>query len=225
MQRPRKRLTKKDLKEDEMVTWVLKASTYIEKNYPKLLAAVGAVLVAVLIGVFIRYQAGRERQKAIAASGELQVLVFEQRIGDAIVQAERLADEYDGEAVAADALMVLGNLYFDLGRYAEAQASYQRYLDRYGDAGPGAYGAWAGVAACMETQENYDQAAAKYVAYVETHGTSPFAPTALKEASRCYTLAGNDAKAQEVLERIVESYPETEMARSARAELQQLQGI
>jgi outer membrane protein assembly factor BamD (BamD/ComL family) len=222
MQRAHGRLTKKDLKEDELVTRVLQAWGYIEKNYPKFLAGLGAIVVAVLAGMFIKSQSDQQTQASIDALGDVRIALHQGKVEDAVFQAERVAEEYSGKPAAEQVLLLLGGLYYDLGRYAEAQTTYQGYLSTYGDEGPAGYAAWIGIAACLEEQGSYVEAAEKYVAYADQYRASPFAPIVLKEASRCYAGAGNPEKAQGALQRILKDYPKSSIVRSAKAELRQM---
>lgn len=222
MQRAHGRLTKKDLKEDELVTRALQMWAYIEKNYPKLLAGLGAIVVVALAGMLIKNQSDQQTQASIDALGNVRIALHQGKVEDAVFQAERVAEEYSGKPAAGQALLLLGGLHYDLGRYAEAQTAYQGYLSTYGDEGPAGYAAWGGIAACLEEQGSYVEAAEKYVAYADQYGTSPFAPIVLKEASRCYVNAGDLEKAQGVLQRIVKDYPKSSIVRSAKAELRQM---
>ncbi len=222
MQRAHGRLTKQEIKEDELMAWGMKTWGYVEQNYPKILAGLGAVVVLALVGVFIKHQSDRQAQAAIDALGDVRIALYQGRADDAILQAERVVEDYSGKPAAGYALLLMGNMYYELGRHTEAQTAYQRYLSDYGDEGPSGYGAWTGLAACLEEQQSFLEAAQKYAAYADKYASSPFAPIVLKEASRCYLQAQEFEKAQEVLERIVNHYSESKVARTARADLTEM---
>ncbi len=222
MQSSRQRPTKQELKEDEVITWLLQAWTYVEDNYPKLLAGLGVVVVAILVGVFINSYTESQAQDARNALGDLHITLLQGNTSGAIEQAEQMVEDYSGQPSARQALILLGNLYFELGRHAEAQATYQRYLDAHGEEGPSGYGARSGQAACMEAQGNYADAGAEYASYADEYKSTPFAPVALKEAARCYRLVGDVEKSQDIYRRIMSDYAKSSIAPVARAELRQM---
>jgi pentatricopeptide repeat protein len=74
----------------------------------------------------------------------------------------------------------------------------------------------------MEEQKSFLQAADFYVAYADRYGSPPFAAIVLKAAARCYVEAGDLEKAKGVLQRIVENYKESTVARAASAELKKM---
>ena len=195
---------------------------YVQNNYPKLLAGAGAVVIVVLIGVFIKQQSDRRTRVAMDALGEVNISLAQGNNDEAVLQAEKIAKDYSGKPAARQALILLGNLHFAQDRHSEARISYQEYLDTYGDEGPSGYGARAGIAACLEEQGKYREAAEEYAAYADKYPASPFAPMVLKEAARCYRLAGDSEKAQASLQRIVDGYSESAAARTAKAELTQM---
>lgn len=219
MQRSSRRLTKQELKEDEFVNKVMAVWAYVQDNYPKVIAGVGAVIIVILVGVMIRQQAEQARRAAVEALGSVRVSLMQGQVEAAILEAERVAEEYSGKPAAGQALQMLGNIYFDAGRRAEAQAAFQRYLDEYGAEGAWGYGAWSGVAACLEEQGDAAGAGEKYLAYASKFPKSAFAPLALQEAARCFRLADAPERARSALQKIVDGYPDSQSARTAQAEL------
>ena len=85
--------------------------------------------------------------------------------------------------------------------------------------GPGGFGAWTGIAACMEEEQKYREAADRYAGYAEKQPASPFAPLALKDAARCYRLAGDMDMAGQMLRKIVEEYATSPVAQRAKADM------
>jgi tetratricopeptide (TPR) repeat protein len=222
MKRAHGRLSKQDLKEDELVNKALQAWAYIEQNYTRILAVLGVVVVVVLIGVYLRYESRRQARVSIDALGEARIALFQGRIDEALAQAQDIIDDYgDGPAVG-QALMLQSNVLFGQGRYAESKAAYERYMREYGDEGAAGYGAWSGIAACLEEEGNPRGAGEEYLAYVDRMPESAFAPLALREAARCFEHAGDLDRARAALQQIVDRYSDNRLARVAKAELRQM---
>ena len=219
MQNPGRRTTRQELKEDELVTSAMKVWVYTQENFTKVLAGVGAVAILVLLGVFLYNDSLRKAQAAIEALGKVQVHVLNSENGEAILAAERIVEDYPKDPAADQALLALGNLYFDLGRTEEARAAFQKRIDRFGLEGPGGYAAWSGVATVIEQLGTPGQAGDNYLTYVDQQPDSPFIPMALSEAGRCYRIAGNMTKAAESYRRIVRDYPGTPSRQLAESEL------
>ncbi len=222
MQRVRKRLTRKEVKQDEFLIWTLKIWAYAKQEYTKILAIAAAAVVVILIAALYQRRSQTRAEAVIDAFGEVRISLYQGKTGEAILQAERIVDDYEGNPEARHATVFLGNLYFELGRHPEAQAAYQSYLDNYGDGGALGYAAASGVAACLEEQNDYSGAIVAYTRYAETHPSSPYAPFALTHAARCSGLTGDTERQVDILRKIVESYSNSSPGRTARTEIEML---
>ena len=223
MQGDRKRLTKEELHDDEFTTTMFRLLGYVESNYTKILAAICAVVVILLIGYFAQQSSQRHTQAALEALGDVQVALMQGNTSSAITKAQSIARDYAGEDSEGRALVMLANIYFDQGRYDEASSHYRKFLDATDDkSGPQVFGAWSGLASAMEAQGNWFGAAQQFVTYADQHSKTAFAPFALKEAGRCYRSAGNLDDAKLTYLRIRADYPKSPEARFAATELAML---
>jgi len=220
MQSSRKRLTKEELHRDEFTAALFRLVGYAEKNYPKILAGLGVVVVVGLIGYFIQDSSNRRTQAALDAIGDVEVALMQGNTSSAITRAQAIARDYPGEKIAGRALVTLANIYFDQGRYEEATSHYRQFLDVIDDpADPQGYGAWAGIASAMEAQNNLLGAAGQYTAYADKHGQTTFAPLSLLEAARCYQSADDPDRARETYLRVWADYRTAPAAREAETQL------
>lgn len=215
-----KRLTKEELHEDQFTASLFRLIGYCEREYPKILAGVGVLVVVGVIGYFIQDSAQKRTQAALDAIGDVQVSLMQGNTSSAITKAQAIVRDYSGDHIAGRALVTLANIYYDQGRYDEAITHYRQFIDTAErQDGPEVYGAWAGIAAATEAQGNAIGAAQQYLGYADKHGDTPFAPIALSEAARCYTVAGDLEKARQTYLRIRDDYPESPAARTAATEL------
>lgn len=224
MQGTRGRMTRRELRQDEFINRILAAWAYVEENYVRVLAIGGGVVVLILIGVFVMQQMDAQAREAVEAEGRVRVMLLQGQVDDAILDAERVAEAYGGDAAAGRALQLAGGLYFETGRYAEARAAFEKYLQDFETTGPARYSAWSGIAAAMEEQGDPAGAAARYQAFADEFADSPFAPNALREAARCFRASGDTAQARMLLQRILDRYARSPVARSAEEELKQMGG-
>ncbi len=215
-----KRLTKEQLKRDEITASLFKLIGYSEKNYPKILAGLAAIVVLGMIGYFVQDSANRRTQAAYDAIGDVEVALMQGNTSSAITRSQAIVRDYSGEKIAGRALVTLANIYFDQGRYEESTGHYRQYLDALDNsADPQTYGAWAGIAAAMEAQNNLVGAAEQFVAYADKHAQTTFAPLALMEAGRCYQLADDLERAKQIYLQIWSGYRNAPVARAAETEL------
>jgi tetratricopeptide (TPR) repeat protein len=209
---------RQDLKDDELVSSFLKTWTYVQENSAKVFAGIAAVAGLVFLGVFLQNQATQKELAAIDLLGDVQLHVLNNENGEAILGAERIVDQYKDSQTADQALLILGNLYFDLNRTPEAQEAFRKRLAR-GHDGPGGFAAWSGLATTYEQAGNLAEAAGEYLKYAESQPGSAFAPMALSEAARCYRLAGYTAQSAQIYNRLINTHPLSTARQTAENEL------
>ena len=205
--------------QEDLLVWFLKVWDQIESNYIRILMGFAIAIVAALIVLFF-YRAQTQRAEAARiALGDVYIALQEGRTADAIATSQEVIETYAGEAQAGKALMAVGNLHFDEGRIAEARTHFQKYLDEYSAEGPLGYGAWSGLASCLESEGKFAEAGQQFATFAEAQPQSPFAPVALKEAGRCYELGKIPQQASDAYQKIVKEYDESSVAKFARGQL------
>ena len=168
--------------QEDILVWFLKVWNQIETNYIRILTGFGIAIVVALIVLFF-YRAQTQRADAArTALGDVYIALYEGRVEDAIATSQEVIETYAGEAEAGEALVALANLHYEEGRITEARTYFQQYLDEYPTDGPLGYGAWTGLASCLESEGKFAEAGQQFATFAKTHPQSPFAPIALKEA-------------------------------------------
>lgn len=154
-----------------------------EKEGKQTLTFVAIAVAAV--GAFYGYRSYNANKEASAS----KAFVSSQLVDD----LEAANDAY-GSTKAANAIkMKLAKSYFDQGKYSEAKAIYEA-LAKTPAAGFDEVGA-IGIAACLEADGAYAEAAKCFDALQEEKPASFLALNAQLGAARCYALAGDKAKA------------------------------
>lgn len=218
----RNRPTKRELEEDQFVEWMVHASDYVKERGR--LFATGAAAVVVIILAVNYVQASRANVRTEAATLLGEVLMAEQggQQEEAIRLGKQLLSQYSGTTASAHGTILLGNRYFNQGRYAEAEKLYQAYLTEHGDIDVLVFAAWRGVAACYEAQDHYDKAADKYAEYASTHADNMAASLALMDAARCYGAMGDTQRQQDLLKQVTREFASSPASVRARQELELL---
>ena len=222
MLKPRKRLTKREMKEDKFVTFALNATDFLQRNW--ISVALGIVAVVVVIGGsagWIKHQRAKQNA-AWELLADANVAEREGKTDRAERLYEQVVEQFGRTKAGLVAYTSLGDLQFGEGRFDEAIEAYQKVLDRVGGDPLMAFAAYSGIGACLEEQGKYEEAAIHYRSYAETHSDSPFAPEALSDAARCFVQAGRIVEARTALEQIVRAYPKSQVVYQARSLLKML---
>ena len=215
----KKKITKKDLKEDKFVETALKTKTYLEENSKQVTIAVIAILAfVVLIMVYKNYHEQRV-MKANALLGLAQVEYQNMNYAKARNFLNRLFEEYDGTDAAVQGYFVLANLNFEQEKYEEAEVAFKKFIDNYDGSKILKASGYAGYAACLEHRGAY-KAAAKY--YLKAQKA---APDFIEAANYLYLAGLNFAKAGQIdqsrdaFQLIVEKYEKSNRFNDAKAQL------
>ena len=219
MSSERRKLSKSELREDEFVEWIMQAVEYVKERASLFVGGAVAVIVVIMaINYFIESKEA-DRLKAAALLGD--VLWVEQggEQAEAIRYAEDLVSSYAGTPAAAQGTVLLANLHYAQGRYAEARSYYQRYLDNYEPVDVLAYAAHSGLGACLEAEGQFLAAAQHYEAYAAQQAGTIREAMARMEAARIYGLAGDSDKQQALLEEVSRTFAQYPIAAQARAAL------
>ena len=219
MSSERRRLSKSELREDEFVEWIMEAVEYV-KERARLFGSGAVAVIAVIMAVnyFIESKEA-DRLKASALLGD--VLMVEQggEPTEAIRYAEDLVSSYAETAAAAQGIVLLANLHYAQGRYAEARGYYQSYLDNYEPVDVLVHAAQSGLSACLEAEGQFLAAAQHYETYAAQQAGTIREAMARMEAARIYGLAGESDKQQALLEQVSRTFAQYPIAAQARAAL------
>jgi TolA-binding protein len=216
-----KELTKReDLRRNPLTEWVARTLQTVQKR--KGLAA--GILVVILAtaagaGAYSWYQAQQERE----AQG-LLVKAYSAMWGEASgaqrnpdeakkVYAE-IAAKYPRTVAAEEALIRLGNLQFDGGKYDEAAGAYGTYLTTYPR---GRFRVMAGIGKGYAEELKGDlQPAEKTLSQlVETVQDDPLAGEAYSSLAHVYEAMKRPEDALRIYSQIAERFPQTHWAQNA----------
>jgi len=211
MLRPRKRITKREIKEDTLVTVYVRVQRFIQNYSKQFNIGIFAIVAIAVIGIFMI----RSKKKAeLVAAGKLGIaeqFYYASNYARTIDELVKIADTYSGTNAAGSAVFFVANSYFATGDYDSAEKYYKIYLKDYSKSKLFTASSLAGVAACLDSKKRYDDAAKLYENAGEKYRDLFVAPFYLKDAGRCYTLSGNKEKAKEVYKYILKKYPKFTM--------------
>ncbi len=220
MARTRRRISRREMKEDRFILWLYEVSNEIDKHWKPLAAAVILVIVCVAGWYYLSNKQTVDLVEAGRIIAPGQTAMQDNRYEDAIPIFERVVNEYGGTALALEATIELANACFQAGDFEKARTYYKTYLDEYGrDNAMYEVTARSGIAACDEEEEKYEEAARQYLDLADEDPDSYLAPGFLLDAARCYKAADQKEQARAIYDRVVETYETTPYARDARIAL------
>jgi len=211
MLRPRKRITKREIKEDALVTNYFRLQKFA-KRYEKQLniVLVSIVLVAVVSILMIR---SKKKAELTAASkfGIAEQFYYASDYERSIHELTPIADTYSGTRAAGRAVFYLANSYFFMNDFSNAEKYYRLYVDQYDKKDLFYASSLAGIGACLESNNQYSQAAVMYEQAGKENADSFKTPFYLRDAGRCFVLAGEKEKGKEIYKYIIDNYPTSDV--------------
>jgi TolA-binding protein len=222
---PKKKLAKKEIKQDTLLTTLAKTEGFYYDNRKYVnYALTGLVIIVVAVVIFVNNRrsnnekANTELSRVIsvidAAPADTSALrsAIDGRPEQGIMGLRAIVENYGGTSSGDLARYYLAGAYYRLGDYSDALENYRKFSggDRMLDAG-----GRAGAAASCEAMKQYGEAAKLYEEAAKTNPDGIAAPEYIDSAARCYAAAGQKDEAVRILKKLKEDYPKSSYARDA----------
>lgn len=222
MSRQTTRVDREAMKHDPFFDFTSRATAFVSANLSTVLGTVGAVVLAIVLAVFW----SRSRGEKKVESDQLASIVVSSYVAgqyeSSIQQAVQLQTTFGGTRGAVLADFVKGKAELQLGRFTEAEQSFRSYLEHSSKAPFYQQASEAGLAASLEGQGRFAEAAEKYAGLAVTL-TDDQADEMLLSAARAYRFAGALDQARPLLQKIIDR--DKVGARPARLELAVLDAV
>jgi TolA-binding protein len=227
MLRPKKKISRRELKEDALVTSYVKLTTFYETNKRNISIALTVVVVALLVVVVLLKNRSEDNEKAITALGAIfetydagQYQTAIDGIPEKNIQGlKAIVDHYGNSASGDLARFYLAGACFQLGRFDEALSAYQ-------DFSPSgellSVARLSGIGACYEAKGRFRDAAESFEKAGTQYPKDISAAENLNNAARDFGHAGEKDRAIELYKRIKKNFPATAFARDADRFIAQL---
>jgi tetratricopeptide (TPR) repeat protein len=219
MLRPKKKITKKEIKKDPMLEKISQVDTFVRTNPKQLLyGALGVVIVVVLVILLAQSKKSANRE----ASGELgmaEISLAKGDLDDAVVRLEALIEKNPRTKCAGMATLLLAQSYLAKSDYDKALENFEKYADDYDDDDMIEASALNGAGICLEHKGEYKEAAKKYA---EAADESPYKFQKHEyslNAVRNLIKIDDLKKADEMVKKVLDDEPDYK-AKSAAEQLQ-----
>ena len=190
---------------------VFKLWPWFEANLKRIAYVAGAVVIVFFL--YSLYSYNQKQKEAAAGQALTKVLVA----GNGSQQAEaylKVAAEYPGTLAGQRASLEGAAALFTTGKFPEAQAQFQKFLDAYPDNffTPQAL---LGLATSLDAQGKADLAVSAYQKAAGQTANINVMANAKFAIARIYDAQGKFVEAAKLYEEIVRSYPNSSMSNEA----------
>ncbi|MFQ5882638.1 MAG: tol-pal system YbgF family protein [Candidatus Methylomirabilales bacterium] len=161
-------------------------------------------------------------EKAPEGSGSGKPQGTKSGLVEALQLLGRVRQQYPASKAAEQALLQIGHIFYQLGKYQEALQAYQDYLEQY-PTGWWVLLAGLGKGHALEAQGHYEEAAATFRNLTERYKNSAFTVEALMRLGRSLERLNRRSEAIAVYRRVVEEYAGTSWSLQAEKGLAYLE--
>ena len=220
-----KKLTKKQLKEDPVMDTAFRWVHFTEKHVRMMLIAIGVFVVAIALVYFIRQGRISAERSAAAHLAQAHSEIQQGNIESAMTIVDQILDRSAGTPSGREALLLRADGALLLGKNEEAIEHYGRFLRSVKDPVLHA-SALRGLAGALEQSGQPARAAESYLEAGRKYALGGEAAYDLVAAARAYRMAGDNAKAVELYDEVIEKYPRfprLQEVKVSRAEMSGLQ--
>jgi len=207
----KKKITKKEIKQDSLVTTYYKFTAFFQKNQMKIY--IGSAIVALIIVAVILYTNKKENDNLKVAALLTKVVPlyeaaqYEEAIAgnkaQNITGLKEIVDRYDGTEQGETAKIYLANCYLLTGKLDEA---YELYDDYSGSNQLLLATSLAGKAAYFEAKEKYEDAAEFYRKAAAISEENPSNPEYLLKAGIALLNINQKEEAKKIFLKIQDEY-------------------
>ncbi|RKX20654.1 MAG: hypothetical protein DRP35_05690 [Candidatus Zixiibacteriota bacterium] len=209
------KLSKRQIKEDKFTAFMLNGKQYATDNWQFIVIGLA---ILILIVSSIVYYTNSLQEKSLEASTQFARATSEYRSGNiqvAKLSFSQILDDFGDSDFAGKATFMLGKLNLESRNYVEATTYFESYLAKYKEDKLHRISSLAGLGTILENQGQFEQAAEKFVAAYDEYPESPLSGDYLNRALMNFMQFGDNEKAKEILNRIEDKFPGTDLLNKA----------
>ena len=211
MLQKKKKLSKKEIKEDKLINFYKSSMDFFEKYQSKIFIYAGVLVIVVAVIIWYQNQKSENDAKAGLELSRIMTLydqgsyleAIEGKQGTNIIGLKRLVDEYSGTENGETAKIYLANCYSFLGKYDEAFKYYEDYngsIDYFKAA------SLAGQAGHYAMNGDYEKAANLYLNASKQSSVNSQNPDYMLNAGIYFLIADEKDEAKILFDKIKEDY-------------------
>ena len=197
------KLTKRHMKEDPLVTAAFRGTQIWEEHGTRILLALGAIVLVVLLVLFVSRTRAQTEERAGSDLFRAEMSIEQSDYATAEQMLKEIVDSAPGTRAAQQAMQYLGDAYAGQGKPAEAVNWYRRALAKAGRDRDTKVASLSGLAAALEDRGDFVQAAASYEELAKLGTNDDERGRAMIAEARCLAKAGQTQKAISVYKEVL----------------------
>jgi tetratricopeptide (TPR) repeat protein len=205
------KLTKRQMKEDPLVTAAFRGTQIWEDHGTKILIALGGVVLLVLLAFFFMRTRAQSEERASSELFRAEMSVEQNDFATAVQMLKELVDSSPGTRAARKAMLYLGDAYTGQKKFVDAAGWYRRALSKAGNDMDIKLAGLNGLAAALEDRGDFIAAASSYEDLAKLGANDDQRGRAMMAQARCLAKAGQAPKAIEVY-KAVQKLPVVDLA-------------
>ena len=218
MLRAKKKITKRELKQDTLITTLVKAENFYVRYKQYVTYSVVGILALLIIAFIYTNNRKADQEKATIELSKIAQTYQMEQLETAIkgipeknvMGLQKIVDNYGSTESGELAKLYLANCYYATGKIDEALKYYE---DCSGSTVEMKAAALAGAASCNEYKKDYKRAAELFEKAGNKYSSVPSASGNLVSAARNYGLIGEKERAKMLLKKVKTEYPQSAEAR------------
>lgn len=213
------RITKRQMKEDKLVTTTFRVTEYVQKHSQSFIIALAALAAVTVVAVFVISSRSAKSREAAGLLGRAYLTMTMGNAELSVNDFKTVVENHKGSPSAALAAYYLGDLHFRNGSFEEALKYFQLYVDAYHHNEFLTTASLLGAADSYMELGRYASAGDYYLRAFQADTSGLEATKHLLRSGQAYLLAGEKGKAEEVFQQIVDDYPFSLQIQDARTGL------
>jgi len=224
----KKKFSKKEIKQDQLVTTYYKFMAFYEQYKRNMFIVLGAAALIIVVVVLFKYS--RKSSSTVASFQLSQVMkiyeagayqeAIDGRPAAKIVGLKKIVDEYGSTDFGEAAKIYLGNSYYFLKKFDLALQQYENFS---GSASHLKAAAYAGQASCYEAKNDAEKAAELYLKASKVSSANVLTPQYLMNAGINYLAVGKTEDAKDIFETVKRDYSKSAYSREIERYLSQVE--
>jgi len=196
------KLTKRQMKEDPLVTAAFRATEVWERFGRTILIAAGGILLLALLVFFVSRTRAQAEQHAMGDLFRASAALSQGDAQSAAPMLKELIDNSPGTKAARDATLLLGDAMMAQRNPKEAATWYQKYVDKAGGDRSREQVGYLGLGSALEDAGQFGPAAEAYAKSADRAPNDNERGRTLLSEARSLSRAGQNAKAIDLYQKI-----------------------
>lgn len=200
---------------DEFQTIMNRVIKYIVRHRETSMFVAAVILIGIVLLVVLNPGGERQNPEADMLYTQSMGLATMGRFQEAETNLLELTSKYPDTRAGKVGYYYLGAIYYNTGRFDQAIINFEKFLDLQKKDRMLVPSALYGAACSAEGLKDYEKALSYYEKVIADED-SPFYSMAMLAYGRVTGLLGDNAKAREILNELLEQEPSQEIANDAR---------